>query len=74
MSQIRELLAMVAIGDGILGLVEPRRHVARWETGPWAGAMAWAGRRPGLTRVMAGAELLVALWYIRRLALRPPPP
>lgn len=74
MTQIRELLAMVAIGDGILGLVEPRRHVARWAAGPWAGAMTWARRRPGLTRAMAGTQLLVALWYVRRLPPQEPTP
>jgi hypothetical protein len=30
----KDLAAMILIGDGILGLIEPRRHSAAWECGP----------------------------------------
>lgn len=61
---------MVLIGDGILGVVQPSRHVARWESGPWARSLERARRRPTLVRVMAGAEVLVAVWYAGRLSGR----
>jgi len=30
----KDLTAMILIGDGVLGLIEPRRHSAAWECGP----------------------------------------
>ncbi len=68
---IKETVAMVLIGDAVLGLVRPRRHVARWQIGPWAPAMAWMRQRPTLTRALAGAELAAGLWYATRLPPRP---
>lgn len=67
---VKELVAMVLIGDAVLGIARPQRHVARWQVGPWAPAMAWAGQRPVLTRALAGAELVVALWYAGRLPVQ----
>lgn len=57
MAIAKELVATVLIGDAILGIARPRRHVARWQVGPWAPAMALAGQRPVLTRALAGAEV-----------------
>lgn len=71
MMLIKETLAMVLIGDAVLGLARPKRHVARWELGPWGPATAWARRRPALTRAVAGAELAFGVWYAGRLPARP---
>lgn len=70
MTRIKELAVMVLIGDAVLGIAQPRRHVARWKVGPWAPAMAWAAERPLLTRVVAGVELAAGLRYASRLAVR----
>lgn len=67
MARIKEFALMVLVGDAVLGIVQPRRHVARWKVGPWAPVMARAAERPALTRVVAGAELAVGLWYAGRL-------
>lgn len=47
---IKETIAMVLIGDAVLGLARPQRHVARWQIGPFmvppaAGADASPRRR-----------------------------
>ena len=34
MTQLKELVAMILIGDGVLGTLIPTRHVRRWEVGP----------------------------------------
>ena len=35
--QLKEVLAILAIGDGVLGLAAPRRHSLLWEV--WAGGL-----------------------------------
>ncbi|MGH3442693.1 MAG: hypothetical protein ACRDUY_11755 [Nitriliruptorales bacterium] len=72
MTQLNELLAMVLIGDGVLGAVIPARHVRRWERGPepWRRTLECFARRPGLVRVLALAEAGVGLWYASRLPAR----
>lgn len=69
---IKETIAMMLIGDAVLGLARPRRHVARWQIGPWAPAMAWSRQRPVLTRALAAVELAAGVWYAGRLPARPP--
>ena len=67
---IKETLAMVLIGDAVLGLARPRRHLARWQVGPWAPAMQWGRQRPTLTRALAAGELAIGLWYASRVPAR----
>lgn len=68
-----EVLAMSMIGDGVVSVVQPRRHVLRWLVGPavqrrWFGYFA---ARPGLTRVAGAAEAALGLWWASRLPARP---
>jgi hypothetical protein len=63
-SRSRDLMAMILVGDGLLGLLIPGRHVHRWNRGPatWRCAMQYLELRPGLTRLLAASELCVGLW------------
>ncbi|MEW6638616.1 MAG: hypothetical protein AB1425_17580 [Actinomycetota bacterium] len=63
-----ELIAMLAIGDGVIALVAPRRHSLLWRFGPegYRRAMEAFAERPALTRVLAAVEVAGGLW----LALR----
>ncbi len=68
MRNIAELIAMLAIGDGVIALVAPRRHSLLWRFGPesYRRAMEAFAERPALTRSLALAEVGLGLW----LALR----
>lgn len=64
----KELAAIAAIGDGVVGLVAPRRHSLLWRVGPegYQEAIGWFAGRPGVVRLLAAAEVGAGLW----LALR----
>lgn len=60
----KESIGMMLIGDGLLALLEPRRHVGLWAEGPrlWKGMMKPFVSHPGLTRFVAGLELGLGAW------------
>ena len=59
---------MPMIGDGVLTLAVPRRHILLWRIGPegYKRLAEVFARRPALSRLLAAAEVLGGLW----LALR----
>jgi hypothetical protein len=60
----KDLVAMILIGDGVLGLIEPRRHSAVWECGP-ASYKEFARKleaNPGLARGIGVAFVGFGLW------------
>ena len=62
-----ETLGMMMIGDGVLAVLEPRRHVALWRSGP-AGlrkAMGYFERRPLLTAGVGVVEVALGVWLAR---------
>ena len=66
--RIKELAAIAIIGDGVVGLVAPRRHSLLWKVGPqgYQEVLRWFAERPSLVRFLAAAELGLGLM----LALR----
>ena len=64
---------MLVIGDGVVGALDPSRHVHRWRDGPapWKRLMHGFLHRPGLTRALALAEVAAGAWYAHRLPPRP---
>lgn len=68
MRRIKELIAILMIGDGVVGFVAPRRHMLLWKFGPKSYRRMVSGfaERPGLVRFLAAAEAAGGLW----LALR----
>ncbi len=65
---IKELVAIAVIGDGVVGLVAPRRHSLLWKFGPegYQETLRWFAEHPGVVRLLAAAELGGGIW----LALR----
>jgi hypothetical protein len=63
-----EAAAMLAIGDGVLGLARPAEHCLIWRAGPpwWRRAVDWFAGHPNVTRTVAAIEVCAGLW----LALR----
>lgn len=66
--RVKELAAIAVIGDGVVGLVAPRRHSLLWKVGPegYQEAIRWFAERPSLVRLLAAGELGLGL----TLALR----
>ena len=63
-SRLKELLAMILIGDGALNLIQPRRHTATWSCGPklYKNAARKLETHPGITR---GLDLaLMAMGFL----------
>ena len=68
-TRAREVLAILLVGDGVVGALIPRRHVQRWESGPkaWQRLMRAFAVRPRVTRLIAVAEAVAGIWYAYRL-------
>lgn len=64
-----EMAAMFMIGDGIAGLVQPRRHTALWQER--ALGAEWTVRpfvgRPTRRRLYAVAQVAAGLWLASRM-------
>ena len=63
-----EIAALLMVGDGIVGMLQPERHTRLWQSGPgpYRAAMKQFVRHPGLTRVVAAAEAAAGLWWASR--------
>lgn len=66
--RFKELLAILMVGDGVIGLAAPRRHSLLWRFGPegYRRLMAAFAERPILVRLLSAASVGAGLW----LALR----
>jgi hypothetical protein len=66
--RIKETLAVIAIGDGAIEVLAPKRHSLLWDTGP-DGVRAVAryfARNPNIMRLLGAAQIAFGVW----LALR----
>lgn len=66
--RIKEVLALILIGDGLISVLEPRRHTELWTSGPrpYRRAMRRLGRRPGTAQAIGVALIGVGLWLAAR--------
>ncbi len=57
--RLKETLAILMIGDGVLSILNPKRHTRLWAQGPkrWEKSMKYFIKRPTLTRFLAAIEL-----------------
>jgi hypothetical protein len=67
-----ETAAMMMIGDGLLAMVEPRRHCLLWKAGPawWERTLDPFVDHPNMTRVVGAAGLALGVWLARRAESR----
>jgi hypothetical protein len=67
-NRLKESIAMMSIGDGMLALIAPRNHVALWLLGPkrLRKLTLWFAENPTYTRIGGIAEVGLGIW----LALR----
>jgi hypothetical protein len=64
----KETIGLMLIGDGVVALLEPERHVRLWAEGPkfWRMLMNPFVSRPALTRFAAVLEVGLGLWISSR--------
>jgi hypothetical protein len=67
-SRAKELLALVMVGDSMLTLVQPRRHMLLWTNGPdwWSRAVRPFAERPTMTRALGALGVGLGLWLASR--------
>lgn len=67
-NRIIEILGLVLIGDGMVGLFDTGRHLRLWRRGPdpYQDAMEEFEARPGLTRVLSAAEIALGFWIVSK--------
>jgi hypothetical protein len=65
---IEELIALLAIGDGVVAFVQPERHSLLWRFGPkpFREAMEAFAENPMLTRLLGAAEAGIGVWLASR--------
>jgi hypothetical protein len=71
--RLKELGAMMMVGDGVIGLATPERHCRLWKVGPepCQRLMEQFAERPGLTRAFCAAEVALGLWLAVQQQPRP---
>lgn len=62
--KVRDVTAMMLIGDAVMGLLMPERHVSAWRTGSSSvdDAIDSMTRHPNGVRAAAALELAAGLW------------
>jgi hypothetical protein len=70
--RLKELLAMMMIGEGVIAAIAPRRHTLLWNTGPrpLRRLVVYFARRPQITRILGAAEVGLGYWLARRQLAR----
>jgi hypothetical protein len=64
----KESLAMMMIGDGLLALVDPERHVRLYMKGPrrWRRFLNAFIEHQGVTRTLGAVELGLGVWLAEK--------
>jgi hypothetical protein len=66
--RIKEVLAVLLIGDGLISVLEPRRHTKLWVSGPkpYRSAMRPLDRKPILAQGVGVALIGFGFWLASR--------
>jgi hypothetical protein len=69
-SRWEELVGMILIGDGVLNLLQPKRHSAIWNCGPkfYKNAARSLQTHPAATRGLGLAFVALGIWLGRKAA------
>jgi hypothetical protein len=72
-AHLKELLALLLIGEGVVGMLYPERYTRVWAggPGPWNKFIQWWAERPRTLRVLWAAQTGAGLWLAARQF--PPP-
>ncbi len=63
-----ETLTMMMIGDAVLSILFPKKHLQLWRVGPFANSKTvdFFVEHPGLTQLISAIEIALALWLASR--------
>ncbi len=68
--RVKNVLAMLAIGDGVMQIIAPQEHEHLWMVGPaWLSKAKGIGRlaeNPRYTRLLGAAQVGGAVWFALR--------
>ena len=66
--QLKEFVGLSLIGDGVLTVLDPKRHCLLWETGPQPcrDFIDEFAKHPMLTRAAGALEIAFGLWLASR--------
>ncbi len=66
--RLLELGALMMIGDGLMGLIYPRRYASFWRFGPraWQELAEILHEHPDAVRTLGAAEFGLGLWLAAR--------
>ena len=66
--RIKETLAIITIGDGMIELVSPREHALLWELGPdrVRQVARFFADNPNLMRLLGALQVALGLWLAIR--------
>jgi hypothetical protein len=72
-SRTLDVFAMLLVGDGILSLLQTRRHCLLWQVGPefCRELVDEFVEHPSAARTAGFAELILGVWLARREESRP---
>lgn len=65
-TQLKYLIAMMLIGDGVLAILRPYRDARAWSMGPqfWKDLMAYLSDHPDMLRCIGVAEVALGLTLV----------
>lgn len=71
-NRLVETLGLILIGDGMVGLFDTRRHMRLWRRGPepYQKVMESLINKPGVVRLLSGAEITLGFWLASRQKTR----
>jgi hypothetical protein len=70
-ARIKELIALTMIGEGVIGMLDPKGHLRLWRVRPrpLRKVVDWSLGRPGLMRARWVGQIgLGVLWAMRLLS------
>jgi hypothetical protein len=66
LSRWKHFTAMALIGDGVMGMIHPRRDSRAWQYGPkpWQSLMQALEEHPNLTRLIGAAQVIGGVLWV----------
>lgn len=74
--RIKDLLALLLIGDGALTILSPRNRALLWRFGPerFRKSTGWQAEHPSIMRLEGAASIAFGVWLALRQYREPPGP
>lgn len=66
--RLKETIAILSVGDGVIALLAPREHSLLWETGPESvrKLVRFFADNPSYLRIIGATQIAFGAWYALR--------